>query len=54
MKLLHLALLVVTCVLLTACASDPSADTLKSPCVSNDRDNKAPCVRRSPVDNLIA
>lgn len=33
---------------------DPSIYDVKSPCVSNDMDGKAPCVRRKPVENDLA
>lgn len=40
---------------LSSCASkDPSAYDTKSPCVSNDMDGKAPCVRRKPIENDVA
>ncbi len=33
---------------------DPSIYDVKSPCVSNDMDGKAPCVRRKPIENDVA
>jgi hypothetical protein len=47
----------VACLLLTivcGCASDPSKDDLKSPCVSNDLDGNAPCARRNLIENYLA
>jgi len=40
--------------LICSCAQDPSRDDVKSPCVSNDLDGNAPCVRRKPIENYLA
>jgi hypothetical protein len=41
--------------LLSACAAvDPSVNDVKSPCASADGINsKAPCVKRTPIENFI-
>jgi hypothetical protein len=42
--------------MLSSCSSvDPAASDLKSPCVANDDGSQiTPCVRRNPLENLIA
>ncbi len=53
-KYLLLATLVFGLSLAGCSSRDPSVYDVKSPCVSNDIDGKAPCVRRKPIENDVA
>lgn len=58
--LTKIALLFLVIISAMGCAAaDPSANDLKSPCVSNDSisdhyTGMIPCVRRKPLENYVA
>ena len=55
MRTVLLLIALVSGLALSSCASrDPAAYDVKSPCVSNDMDGKAPCVRRKPIENDVS
>jgi len=53
MKKFILALSLLALSTTTSCATDPSREDLRSPCVSADHPY-SPCVRKTPLENLVA